>query len=406
MSAPRHLGIGAALVVLCGAPLAAQVAVRGELVHTMAGPALRDAVVLVRDGKIVAVGPAAEVRIPEGYEVLTAKVVTPGLIDARATAGLAGWLNQDHDKDEVDPAEALQPELRAIDAYNPREPLVAWLREHGVTTLHTGHAPLALVSGQTFVVKTSEDALAGAVLKPAAMVACTLAGSARGEGGKSPGTRAKMIAMLRAALLDAREHMAKQAKATADKPVERSLRKETLGAVLKGDVPLLIHAQRQEDILAALRLQEEFGFRLVLDGAAEGYLVADRLLAAKVPVVVHPTMLRHTGDARNASFETAAKLRDRGIPVHFQSGYEGYVPRTRVVLFEAALAAAHGFGREQALRALTLDAATLLGVQDRIGSLAPGKDADLALYDGDPFEYTSHCTGVLIDGKVVSRTVR
>ncbi|HKL19709.1 MAG TPA: amidohydrolase family protein, partial [Halalkalibaculum sp.] len=107
------------------------------------------------------------------------------------------------------------------------------------------------------------------------------------------------------------------------------------------------------------------------------------------------------GDTQNASFETAGKLHKAGIPFAFQSGYEGYVPKTRIILFEAAIAVANGLPKEAALQALTLDAAKILGIDGRVGSLSAGKDADLVLYDGDPFEYTTHITGVIVDGRVV-----
>ena len=125
-----------------------------------------------------------------------------------------------------------------------------------------------------------------------------------------------------------------------------------------------------------------------------------------MPVIIHPAMERAYDETANLSFGTAAKLAAAGIPIAMQSGFEAYVPKVRVVLFEAALAAAHGLPKEQALAAMTIDAAKLLGVADRVGSLEVGKDGDLALYDGDPLEYTTHCTSVIINGRVVSETVR
>jgi imidazolonepropionase-like amidohydrolase len=172
---------------------------------------------------------------------------------------------------------------------------------------------------------------------------------------------------------------------------------------LARELPLLVTVERAQDILTALRLAQEFGFKLVLDSAAEGHLVADAIQRAGVPVIVHATMARQVGERENATFENAAKLRAAGIPIALQSGFEAYVPKTRVVLLEAAIAAAHGLSFEQALASITSDAARLLGLEGRIGSLAPGKDGDVALYDGDPFEFTSHCIGVLIDGQVVER---
>jgi imidazolonepropionase-like amidohydrolase len=397
-------GLGLALALMPAA--AAQVAVRGHLVHTMAGPAIEDGMVIVRDGKIAAVGRAADLRAPDGFRVLDAAVVTPGLIDAHATAGLSGQFNTPHDRDQIERSSPLQPELRAIDAYNPRERLVEWVRGFGVTTLHTGHAPGELISGQTMVVKTAGATVEEAALLETAMVAVTIGNLARKEGERSPGTRGKMMAMLRSRFVQAREYLEKRAAAPEGEKPPRDLGLEALGRVLRKEAPLLVTAHRAQDIASALRLAEEFGFRLVLDGAAEGYVLAERIRAAGVPIIVHPTMERATGDLENLSFENAARLKAAGISIALQSGYESYVPKTRVVLFEAAVAAANGLGREAALAAITADAARLLGIDARVGSLAVGKDGDLALYDGDPFEYTTHCIAVVIDGKVVSEAKR
>jgi imidazolonepropionase-like amidohydrolase len=340
--------------------------------------------------------------------MLEAAVVTPGLIDAHCSLGLAGVLNYNHDRDELESSGAVQPELRALDAYNPREPLIEWVRGFGVTTVHTGHAPGAVISGQTMIVKLRGDTVEQALLEPLAMVAATLGGGAVHEEDKSqPGTRAKAAAILREELVKTQAWMEKRARAKAEsKPFERDLRRETLAEVLEGHVPLLVTAQKAQDIATALRLSKEFQFLLVLDGAAEGYLLLDELKAAQVPVIVHPTMFRAVGETENLSLETPGILRKAGLSVALQGGYESYVPRTRVVLFEAAEAAAYGLSFADALALITSDAARLLGLGERLGSLEIGKDGDLALYDGDPFEYTTHCIGVVIDGVVVSSEKR
>lgn len=381
---------------------AAQIAVRGETVHTMAGPIIRDGVVLIANGKIERVGPASEVKIPSNYRTLTAKVVTPGLVDARSTIGLAGFLNQPHDQSQIERSAPIQPELRAIDAYDARERLVEWLRRFGVTTVHTGHAPGALISGQTMIIKTTGDNVDEATMVPTAMIAATLGEDGLGQAGKPPGTSSKMIAMLRSELIKAKEYVAKQATAKEDQKPARDLRMDALGRVLKAEIPLLVNVHRSHDIISALRLAKEFGIKIVLDGAAESYLVTDQIKAAGVPVILHATMYRAAGSAENLSMETAATLRKAGIPVALQSGYETYVPKTRVVLFEAAVAAANGLSFAEALAIVTIDAARILGISQRVGSLEAGKDADLALFDGDPFEYTSHVTGVIINGQVAS----
>jgi imidazolonepropionase-like amidohydrolase len=430
-------------------------AVRGETVYTMAGQPIRDGVVLIRGGKIERVGAAVDVQVPAGYRIVTARVVTPGLIDAHTVVGLAGYLNQPHDQDQVERSAAMQPELRAIDAYNPREELVSWLRRHGVTTIHTGHGPGALISGGTMIAKTVGDTADEAVVLPDAMIAVTLGPDAYAAGGRAPGTRAKEIALLRQELIRAQEAVSKGgsgaggasrpvntagspdpatvprqpneqvgARGTTDttvpvgRPAEsaggqgrassggdsaaRDLRREALMRVIRRETPLLVTAHRAQDIVSALRLAREFNIRVVLDGAAESYLVADEIKRAGVPVIVHPTMYRAAGEAENLSMETAATLRRAGIMVALQSGFENYVPKTRVVLFEAAVAAANGLQPQEALALVTSDAARLLGIANRVGSLEAGKDADLALFDGDPFEYTTRVTGVIINGRVVS----
>jgi len=395
------------LLALTAAASAQDVAVRGEIVHTQAGQPIRDGVVLVQGGKIAAVGPAASISIPQGMEVLSAAVVTPGLIDAHSVVGLTGYLNQPTDQDELDPTAPSQPELRAVDSYNAREPLVEWLRGFGITTVHTGHAPGALISGQTLIAKTHGDSVEAAVIVPCAMIAATLGESAQAtDPAKSPGTRSKLVAMLREQLLAGQEYRRKRGDADESKRPDRDLRLDAIVDLLDGKVPLLVTAQRHQDILSAIRVAQEFKLRLVLDGAAEGYQVADAIKAAGVPVIVHPPMMRASGEMENATMELAARLHAASIPIALQSGFEDYVPKTRVVLYEAAVAAAHGLGPEAALSAVTIDAARLLGIDGRVGSLEPGKDGDLALYDGDPFEYTSHCVGVVIDGQVVSRLTR
>ena len=379
-------------------------AVRADLLYTAAGPAIQDGVVLIQDGKITAVGKAANVKIPTGVLVKHAQVALPGLVDGRSTVGLSGLLNQAHDQDQLESSAPIQPELRAMDAYNGRDPLVGYLRSLGVTTLHTGHGPGALISGQTFVIKTDATEVTRGVLKAQAMVAATLGDSSKAtrESGKAPGTRAKQIAMLRAELVGAQEYGRKLKEAEKGKEPARDLRKETLLQVLRKELPLLATAHRAQDILSLLRLAKEFDLTIVLDGGAEAYLVLDELKTAKLPVILHPTMARAFGEQENLSLETAAKLKAAGIPFAFQSGFEGYVPKTRVILWEGALAAANGLSFDATLEALTLAPAKLLGIADRVGSLEKGKDGDLALFDGDPFEFTTHCVGTVINGVVVS----
>lgn len=375
----------------------AQLAVKAETVHTMNGDAIRNGVVLVNNGKIEAVGAESGVRIPGSYEVHEATAVTPGLIDAHTVVGLAGIFNQDSDQDQLERSNAIQPELRAIDAYNAREELVKFVLDKGVTTVHTGHGPGALASGQTMIAKTPYNTVEEAVIDSATMVAFTLGALVERYFDK-PGTRSKGMAMLRQEFIKAREYAEKR---RADDLKSKDLKMEALADILEGRLSAMITAHRAHDIMTALRLRDEFGFDMVLDGAAEAYLVLDEIKRAGIPVFVHPTMTRTSGDTKNASFETAAKLHEAGIPFAFQSGFESYVPKTRIILFEAAVAVANGLPKQAGLRALTIQPARILGIDSRAGSLEEGKDADIVLYDGDPFEFTTHITTVIVDGKVV-----
>ena len=176
---------------------------------------------------------------------------------------------------------------------------------------------------------------------------------------------------------------------------------EAIGLALRGDVPAIFNAYRADDIDTAIRLAQEFKLKLILSSVTEGYLEAPLIKQSGAAALVGPTLQRlESMETNNASLEDAGILAQAGVPVALMTGFEGYVPKNRVLLFEAGVAAANGLGFEGALRASTIEAAKILGIADRVGSLEPGKDADVVLYDGDPFEYMSHVTAVLVDGKL------
>jgi imidazolonepropionase-like amidohydrolase len=370
--------------------------------HT-AGPAgtITSAAVYVRDGKVVAVGKREDVKYPPGTPTLEVPEVTPGLIDAHSVVPLTGALNIPADQDHDEAAEANHADLRVLDAFHPDEPLLAFLRDNGVTLIHATPGRSALIAGQTGVFRTHGRTATQMAVKFPASVLANLGESVKG--GKAGQTRMATAGALRSALLSAREYARKRDTAEADKKPAPNLKLDPLADVLAKKLPLVVSAHRADDLLTALRIGEEFGANVVLSLATEGYLVADRLAAAKVPVVVHPTMQRVGGSMEtfNSQLTNAAVLAGRGVPLAIGTSYEGYVPKTRVLRAEAAVALANGLGRERTLRAITLDAAKLLGVADRFGSIEPGKVADFVLYDGDPFENTTHVLYTVIDGQVV-----
>ena len=379
-----------------------QTAIKAEIIYTVSGATIKNGVVLVKDGKIEKVGSAKEISIPKNYAVVSSKVVTPGFIDARSVVGLSGALNIPTDQDQLEKSSPIQPELRAIDAYNPEEKLVAYVRDFGVTTMHTGHGIGALVSGQTMVVKTKPGKIDEVTLVPMEMLAMTIGSSVEGNF-TSPGTKAKQIAMIRTEFLKAQAYMQKQNdKDTAKRPAI-DLKYEALSKLLKGEVKALITVNSSNDIMNAIRLAKEFKFKLVIDGAAEAYRMIDEIKACKAEVILHSTMARNAGDMVNMTRESAAILTAANIQVSIETGYEGYVPKTHVLPFEAALAVTYGLPYEEGLKSITLNPAKLLGIDKRVGSIEQGKDADLVLFDGDPFEYLTKILKVMIDGQWVSK---
>ena len=379
-----------------------QTAIKAEIIYTVSGATIKNGVVLVKDGKIEKVGSAKEISIPKNYAVVSSKVVTPGFIDARSVVGLSGALNIPTDQDQLEKSSPIQPELRAIDAYNPEEKLVAYVRDFGVTTMHTGHGIGALVSGQTMVVKTKPGKIDEVTLVPMEMLAMTIGSSVEGNF-TSPGTKAKQIAMIRTEFLKAQAYMQKQNDKDTSKRPAIDLKYEALSKLLKGEVKALITVNSSNDIMNAIRLAKEFKFKLVIDGAAEAYRMIDEIKACKAEVILHSTMARNAGDMVNMTRESAAILTAANIQVSIETGYEGYVPKTHVLPFEAALAVTYGLPYEEGLKSITLNPAKLLGIDKRVGSIEQGKDADLVLFDGDPFEYLTKILKVMIDGQWVSK---
>jgi imidazolonepropionase-like amidohydrolase len=387
-----------AILILSAAAGQAQVAIKAETVYTVSGTPIRNGVVLIKNGKIEDVG--AGLAIPAGYKLYEAKAVTPGFVDARSLVGISGAMNIPTDQDQLEKSNPIQPDLRAIDAYNPEESLVKVVRDYGVTTMHTGHGIGALVSGQTMIVKTKPGTVETVTILPLCMLAMTLGPSVESNY-TSPGTAAKQVAMIRTELLKAQTYQKKQGDKDSTKRPATDLKMDVLVKLLNGEIKAMKTANSSIDIMSAIRLAREFNLKLVLDGAAEAYRLIPEIKAAKAEIVLHATMARNSGDMVNMNRESAAILTTAGLPVSIESGFEAYVPKTRVLLFEAGQAMVHGLSFDDALKTITLNPAKLLGVEKRVGSIQKGKDADLVLFNGDPFEYLTKVCGVFIEGVAV-----
>jgi imidazolonepropionase-like amidohydrolase len=371
----------------------------------VSGPPIENAAVLVRDGKIAAVGPRDSVKIPPNTPVVSAESVTPGLIDANSIVPLSGQLNVAADQDADEKSDPNQAELRVLDAFNPGEPLLRFLLEQGVTVIHACPGRENVIAGITGVFRThGTQAEAMVVRFPHALLFNLGEAPKQAYKGQRPETRMGTAALIRQSLTQAVNYRRKRENPKAgEPPLDTDLKLESLLAVLDRKVPALFAAQKADDLMTAVRLVNEFHLDGQLSLAAEAYLVTDPIAAAKIPVIVHPTMQRagESMETLNSYLGNAAALGDAKIPFAIGSGAEGYVPKTRVVRFEAAMAMVYGLGRDAALRAVTLDAAKILKIDHQYGSIEPGKAADLVLYDGDPFEHATHVTSVFVDGRLV-----
>jgi imidazolonepropionase-like amidohydrolase len=404
------LTLAVALLLFQGESVAdaSPIAVEAERIHTVSGDLIENGVVLIENGRITAVGPADRVRIPSDAERLSARVVTPGLIDVHSSAGLSGLYNVPADQDHDESTSPNQAALRALDGFNPAEPLLRYLLENGVTMIQTGPGVANPIAGQMGIFRThGESADEMTIRFPSAMLfnLGEPPKSTYGSKRQFPSTRMGTAALIRKALQEASEYDRRlSAKPGNGKKPDRDLEKEALVPVIKGELPAVFTANREDDILTALRIAAEFDLTAELSGAAEGYLVAEEIRRAGVPVFVGPIMQRvRSPETLNASYENALFLSRAEIPIAIRSGNESYVPKTRVLVFEAAIAAANGLGQESALRAVTLGAAEALGVDEEFGSIEKGKTADLVLFDGDPFEYATRVDGVVVQGTIVYR---
>jgi imidazolonepropionase-like amidohydrolase len=373
--------------------------------YLVSGAPVEGGAVLIEDGKVRYAGPRAGLpAVPAGTPALTAAVVTPGLIDSHTVVGLSGAININADQDQDETTDPNQADLRVLDGFNPSEPLLQFLRENGVTVVHAMPGRVNVIAGQTGIFRTHGRTAEQMALRfPAGILVNLGEVPKQAYPGRGPTTRMGTAGIVRTALAQAKANSGKRAAAKEpDKKPPYNAKLEALELLLDRKVPAVLSAHRADDIDTGLRLAREFKLKAVLDLATEGYLIADAVAAADVPVIAHPTMQRVSSmETFNSFLGNAAVLADRKVPVVIGTAFEGYVPKTRVLRHEAAVAAVNGLGFERALRAITLDAAKLLGIDDRFGSLEPGKVADLVLYDGDPFENATHVTHTILGGRVV-----
>lgn len=372
--------------------LGARFAVEAEWLYTAAGPPISKGVVLVEDGRVSAVGAQGEVALPEGTPILRAPAVTPGLID---THGAAGFLEgnalaappggaRGQNGAGANPARALP---RAVDGLDPRDGRLAYLRSRGVTLVQASPRPGPALFAQAAIFRTYGATAQDLVVRRTAALVFDLS-----EGAVGTALRMDRAARLRSALEETRAWAAGPEASRESDP-----RLAALARILSGELPAIFVVERADEALTALRLAGEYDLRCVLSQAAEAFQVAGEIARAAAPVLVGPPAPGGGGPFHG----NAAALAEAGVALAFASGFAAGPTGTCPVPAGAALAAVHGLGVLPALRALTLDAARLLGIEAERGSLERGKAADLVLWDGDPLEPATRVEVVVAEGRVI-----
>lgn len=366
---------------------------------TMAGPALQGGTVLIEGGKIVAVG--ERVPVPAAATVIDAagRYVTPGIIDAHTHLGVYteayAWAGEEVNET----SKPTTPEMDVVDAINPDDAGLADAVAGGVTTVMVAPGSANPVGGQCTVIKTRRRAsVEEMLLKRHAGLKIAFGENPRrvyGEQKKAPVTRMATAALVRETLLKAKDYLAR----AGEKDWKFDLGLEAAARVLRGEMPLRAHAHRADDIVTALRIAAEFGVEVIVEHATEGHNIAGLLAARQARLVVGPNLTtRSKLELKDRSFAAPAVLADHGVRFALMSDHP-VLPAAFLPVY-AGLAVRFGLPEEQALKAITAEAADILGVGDRVGRIAAGLDADLVVWDGPPLAVTSRPRLVILDGAV------
>ena len=398
----KRFYLAAAGALLAAAPAAAQtVAIVGGTVQTMAGPAIQNGTVVIRDGRIVAVG--AGIPVPAGARTIDArgKVVTPGFFESSTQMGLvevdAVDETNDHRAKEED-GDVVAAAFDVRDGLNPNSIVIPVTRIAGVTTAVT-RPDGGLIEGQAAIVDLTGGSVDSMLVRGAVAMYAAL-----GENGKAQagGARGAQTQRLREVLDDARTYARNRAAYERNQfrhLAASRLDLEALQPVLAGRMPLVVDVNRASDIRTAIAIAHEYGIRLVVSGGAEAWMVADDLAKANVPVIVKVLQdLPETFESLGERYDNAALLRRAGVKVAITTND---THNSRNVKQEAGNAVANGLPYDEALRAITLYPAQIFGVADRYGSLEPGKVANVVVWGGDPLELLTGVEHVLIHGREV-----
>ena len=381
--------------------------IQGGLVKTITNGDIANGQILIDSGKIVAVG--QNLDIPAGTEVIDAAgcVVTPGFIDAHCHIGVHEEATRWEGNDTNEYSSPVTPELRAIDGINPRCEAFANALTGGVTTAVTGPGSANVLGGSFVAMKLYGDCVDDMIVKFPAAMKIAFGENPKGcygqNGKKAPVTRMAIASLLREQLFKAKKYAADVEAAERDTSKERpfDIKLEALLPVIRKEIPLKTHAHRADDIFTALRIAKEFDVNITLDHVTEGHLIVDHLVKAGKPVLVGPSLgSKSKVELREKSFATAGILDKAGLEVCIITDAP-VIPLNYLPLC-AGLAVKAGMKEESAWRAITINPAHVVGIADRVGSLEVGKDADIAIFEGNPLrDIQCKTKAVFVNGKQV-----
>ena len=381
--------------------------IRNALIHDAVHPQPYRGDILIGNGRLVSVGGTAT----GGHEVLDASGLHayPGFVDAHSHIGLdsyGGPTGTTYDYNEMN--DILSPQLRGLDSYHAMDDAIPMALAGGVTTVAAGPGSANVLGGTFFAVKLFGNTVDEAMIRPAVGMKCAFGENPkRCYRDKSDSARMTTAAKLRQILFEARDYLARKEAAGDDlaKLPRFDMKLEALIPVLKGEIPLKAHAHRSDDIMTAIRIAKEFGLKLTIEHCTEGHLIVSELREAGVPVAVGPTLTNASKlELTNKSWTTPGILAAAGIQVSIITDapviLQQYLPLC------AGMAVKAGMDPFQALQAITINPARHIGVDDRVGSLEAGKDADIVLTDGNPMVSDTNVRYVLVDGVVRAGTDR
>ncbi len=382
-------------------------AIIGKKVNTITNGIIKDGVILVEDGKIKEIG--ADVKVPKGIKPIKAKYVMPGLVEAHCHIGIweekIGWAGSDGNE----MTEPSTPHVRALDGIkaNANESGLEAALHEGITTAQIVPGSANVIGGFGVVIKTAPKTTVDQMVlrNPSGMKIAFGENPRRVYGVEKkvmPSTRMGVAGVLRENLQKSKNYMEKKER-FADEPEkmpEHDLRLEALIPVLKKEIPFRAHAHRADDVATAIRICEEFDVEMSWEHATEGHRIADFIAEKKVPAVWGPSLTsRGKWEMRELGYGTPKVMYDAGVKFAIQTDAPGSTIRFLPIC--AALCVKEGLPYDYALKAITIIPAEILGVDDRVGSLEVGKDADLRLLSGDPLDYMTKCQKVVIDGELV-----